>query len=98
MKVEGLHEEIDFRTRVTREELETICADLFDRVKSPIESVLAAAGKSLADVQSIVLVGGNIRIPSIQKRLIEVVGTDKIAKHVNQDEAAVMGEWSAHPM
>lgn len=38
-----------------------------------------------------VLVGGNIRIPKVQEILALKVGIDKIAKNVDQDEAAVMG-------
>jgi hypoxia up-regulated 1 len=37
------------------------------------------------------LVGGGVRVPAIQTKLEEIVGADKIAKHVNADEAAVLG-------
>lgn len=40
MQVEGLLEEIDFRTKVTREELEDLSKDLFEKVTKPIEEAL----------------------------------------------------------
>ncbi len=35
--------------------------------------------------------GGGIRVPSVQAKLQQVVGEERIAKHVNADEAAVFG-------
>jgi hypoxia up-regulated 1 len=43
-------------------------------------------------LESIILHGGSVRVPFVQKALEDVVGTDKLAKTVNADEAAVMGE------
>ena len=39
-QVEGLMDDVDFKTRVTREEFENLCTDLFDRVKSTIEDAI----------------------------------------------------------
>ena len=39
-QIEGLFEDINFSTKVTRETLEEICADLFERVKNPVRDVL----------------------------------------------------------
>jgi molecular chaperone DnaK (HSP70) len=33
-------DDVDFKTRVTREEFENLCTDLFDRVKSTIEDAI----------------------------------------------------------
>ncbi|RUS22279.1 hypothetical protein BC937DRAFT_89854 [Endogone sp. FLAS-F59071] len=46
----------------------------------------------VSDIQSLVLVGGSVRIPAVQTILKEIVGEDKIAQNVNGDEAAVLGE------
>ena len=35
-----------------------------------------------------------MRVPAIQQKLQEIVGPEKIAKHVNADEAAVLGKQS----
>lgn len=44
--MEGLHEQLDFRTKVTRAELEALCSDLLVRVSGPIESALKASNMS----------------------------------------------------
>ncbi|KAF7732747.1 Hypoxia up-regulated protein 1 [Apophysomyces ossiformis] len=89
--VESLHEGIDFRTKVTRAELESMSKDLLDRVEGPIQSALKAANMKVEDIKSLVLVGGSVRIPSVQSKLSAVMGAQKIAKNVNGDEAAVLG-------
>ncbi|KAI8388389.1 heat shock protein 70 family [Radiomyces spectabilis] len=89
--VEGLHEDIDFKMKVTRAELESMCSDLLGRVQNPIQQALAAAKLQVDDVKSVVLVGGSVRIPAVQRKLNDVVGYQRIAKNVNADEAAVLG-------
>ncbi|KAG2214044.1 hypothetical protein INT46_004959 [Mucor plumbeus] len=89
--IEGLHEGIDFKLKVTRAELENICKDLIARVRSPLQTALDAANMTVDDIQSVVLVGGGVRVPSVQKQLMDLVGAQKIAKNVNADEAAVLG-------
>ncbi|KAJ3087882.1 hypothetical protein HK102_010077 [Quaeritorhiza haematococci] len=89
--VENLIDELDFRTIVSRADLEGLSKDLFERVGGPIDAVLADTKLSLDDVKALVLVGGTVRIPMIQNLLKEKVGEDKIAKSVDGDEAAVLG-------
>ncbi|KAG0365461.1 Hsp70 protein-domain-containing protein [Gamsiella multidivaricata] len=89
--VENLMEENDFKIKVTRAELEDLSKDLFVRVRGPIDAALADANMKLSDIQSLVLVGGGVRVPAVQSNLAAVVGEEKIAKNVNGDEAAVMG-------
>lgn len=45
--VEGLHEEKDFKLKVTRKQLESICSDLLERVSGPILSALKESGMSV---------------------------------------------------
>ncbi|KAG0290998.1 hypothetical protein BGZ98_003209, partial [Dissophora globulifera] len=89
--VENLMEENDFKIKVTRAELEDLSKDLLTRVRGPIDAALSEANMKLADIQSLVLVGGGVRVPAVQSNLAAIVGDDKIAKNVNGDEAAVMG-------
>ncbi|KAI8098795.1 heat shock protein 70 family [Halteromyces radiatus] len=89
--IEGLHEEKDFKMKITRKKLESLCEDLLDRVSGPILAALKESGMTVDDIQSLVLVGGNVRVPSVQRKLIDIVGTQRIAKNVNADEAAVLG-------
>ncbi|KAI8813136.1 Hsp70 protein-domain-containing protein [Cladochytrium replicatum] len=89
--VEGLHEDIDFKTLVTREQVEERCAKLFERVPGPIQQVLDKTELKVSDINSVVLVGGSVRVPKVQEYITKLVGEDKIAKNVNGDEAAVLG-------
>lgn len=49
------------------------------------------ANLTLDQLESVILHGGSVRVPFVQKALEDVVGSEKIAKTVNADEAAVMG-------
>ncbi|KAG0016154.1 hypothetical protein BGZ80_009392 [Entomortierella chlamydospora] len=55
------------------------------------ETMASESNMKLSDIQSLVLVGGGVRVPAVQANLAAIVGEDKIAKNVNGDEAAVMG-------
>ncbi|KAG0376653.1 Hypoxia up-regulated protein 1 [Mortierella sp. AD032] len=89
--VENVMEDVDFKVKVTRAELEDLAKDLLERVRGPIDAALAEANMKVDNIESLVLVGGAVRVPSIQANLAAVVGEDKLAKNVNGDEAAVMG-------
>ncbi|UZJ55202.1 hypothetical protein CBS101457_004522 [Exobasidium rhododendri] len=92
--VEGLAEEIDFRGKLSREELESLVhkAGLKEKFSQPLRDVLKESGLSMKDISSVVLVGGMTRVPLVQAALQAAgVPDEKIAQNVNADEAAVMG-------
>ncbi|KAI9026192.1 Hsp70 protein-domain-containing protein [Hyaloraphidium curvatum] len=91
VSIESLMDDIDFRTKVTRQEFEEMCQDLIDRVVGPVRTVIDKAGLTLDKISSVILVGGSTRIPAVQAALRDYIGEDKIAKNVNSDEAAVLG-------
>ena len=45
--MEGLLEDVDFRLKVTREELDAMCTDLYDRVGDPVRQALEAADMTM---------------------------------------------------
>ncbi|CAF4605876.1 unnamed protein product [Rotaria socialis] len=90
-QVEGLVDEIDFKHRITREQFEKLCEDLFERVKRPVEEVLNTSGISLAEIQQVLLFGGSTRIPRVQNELVKSLGGIELGKSLNTDEAAAMG-------
>ncbi|KAJ1984843.1 lumenal Hsp70 protein [Dimargaris verticillata] len=89
--VENLFEGHDFRTTISREEFESLATDLMDRLTPPIDAALRQAGKTLDQVDAVVVVGGSVRVPFIEKRLLEHLGSVKVSKNLNADEAAVKG-------
>jgi hypoxia up-regulated 1 len=89
---EGLYEDIDFRYKISRAEFEQLAETHAERVAEPIKKALAVADLEIEDLDSIILHGGAIRTPFVQKALEKIVGdADKIRTNVNADEAAVFG-------
>lgn len=89
---EGLYEDIDFRYKISRADFEKLAATHAARVWAPIQKALDVADLSVKDLDSVILHGGAIRTPFVQKALEEFIGSaDKIRTNVNADEAAVFG-------
>ncbi|KAH8079815.1 heat shock protein 70 family [Cristinia sonorae] len=89
--VESLAFDIDFRTKVTRADFESVCKDLKQRFASPIYDALDFAGLTMDNITSVILTGGATRTPMLQAAIKAAVGDDKLARNVNTDEAAVLG-------
>ncbi|KAK0937507.1 lumenal Hsp70 protein [Friedmanniomyces endolithicus] len=89
---EELMPDIDFRVKLTRTDFEGMTTAFADRVASPIKDALAAAKLGMTDIDSIILFGGAVRTPFVQKKLEEIVGdSKKLRTNVNADESAVFG-------
>lgn len=89
---EGLYEEdLVFKYKISRSEFEKLAKDQAHRVGKPIEDALQAAGLKLSDLESVILHGGAIRTPFVQKQLEKQCGSGKLRTNVNADEAAVFG-------
>ncbi|KAG0144201.1 hypothetical protein CROQUDRAFT_80184 [Cronartium quercuum f. sp. fusiforme G11] len=90
-RIEGLVDEKDFKGMITRQEFEDMFKDETHQFTQPILDSLSNAQLNLADIKSVILVGGSTRVPMIQTAVKSLVGEDKVAVNVNADEAAVMG-------
>ncbi|CAI7599766.1 unnamed protein product [Penicillium glandicola] len=90
---EGLYDEnVNFKYKLSRANFEKMAAEYVARIGTPVEQALTAAGLQLSDIESVVLHGGAIRTPFVQKQLENFVGSSKkIRTNVNADEAAVFG-------
>src|SRR5439155_650570 len=60
---------VDFEYAFTREKLEEICVPLIERCVGGLEEVLQKAGITEKQVDELVLVGGQTRMPAIRRRL-----------------------------
>lgn len=89
-QIEGLLEEHDFKVQVTRDEFETMCKDIFERVPKVLNQALDSAGLSIETISQVVLFGGNTRVPKIQEVLKRSINME-LSKNLNSDEAAAMG-------
>lgn len=90
-QVESLLDDQDFRASVSREDLERLCDDVFERVANPVKMALEAAGMTIEEIDQVVLKGAGTRVPKVQQKLLEVVGKSELGKSINTDEAAALG-------
>jgi molecular chaperone DnaK len=75
---------------LTRAELERITDDLLERTKAPCRKALADAGISASEIDEVILVGGMIRMPAVQKIVQDIFGKEP-HKGVNPDEVVAVG-------
>lgn len=76
--------------KLTRSKLESLVEDLVERTIAPLKVALKDADLSASDINDVILVGGQTRMPLVQKKVAEFFG--KEARHdVNPDEAVAMG-------
>ena len=90
---EGLYyEDQTLKYKLSRSDFESMASQYHDRVQRPILDALASAKLSIHDLDSIILHGGAVRTPFVQRQLENLIkGSDKIRTNVNSDEAAVFG-------
>ena len=90
---EGLfYDDVNFKYTLSRSEFESMNAATEERIRSPYYKALAMSKLKTADIESIILHGGAVRTPFVQKQLEAMAGgTEKVRTSVNSDEAAVFG-------
>ena len=76
--------------KITRSKLESLVEDLVSRTLDPVKTALSDAGLSPSDVNDVILVGGQSRMPMVQKLVADFFGKEP-RKDVNPDEAVAMG-------
>ena len=76
--------------KLTRSKLEQLVEDLIQRSVEPCKQALKDAGVSPGDIHEVVLVGGQTRMPAVQKVVQEVFGREP-HKGVNPDEVVSIG-------
>ena len=81
-------EPLSVNITLTRAKFESLCSDLFERIKRPCYQALEAA--KIDKVDMVLLVGGSTRIPRVQQIAEEIFGV-KPSKEVNPDEAVAVG-------
>ena len=76
--------------KITQSKLESLVEDLVDRTLEPLRVALKDADMSINEIDDIILVGGQTRMPLVQKKVKEFFGKDA-RKDINPDEAVAMG-------
>ena len=76
--------------KVTRAKLESLVDDLVTRTIQPCQTALKDAGLSASEIDDVILVGGQTRMPKVQDAVTEFFGKEA-RKDVNPDEAVALG-------
>jgi molecular chaperone DnaK len=76
--------------KLTRAKLESLVEDLIERTIGPCKIALKDAGLGVGDINDVILVGGQIRMPKVQQAVKDFFGKDP-RKDVNPDEAVAVG-------
>ncbi len=76
--------------KVTRAKLEGLVEDLIERTLEPLKIALKDSGLSKKDINDVILVGGQTRMPKVQEAVAKFFGKDA-RRDVNPDEAVAMG-------
>ncbi|WP_048307492.1 molecular chaperone DnaK [Halomonas sp. PR-M31] len=76
--------------KITRAKLESLVEDLVKRSLGPCKTALADAGLSNSEIDDVILVGGQTRMPLVQAKAAEFFGKEA-RKDVNPDEAVAVG-------
>ncbi len=76
--------------KLTRSKLEALVEELVERSLEPLRIALKDADKSASEIDEIILVGGQTRMPLVQERVSAFFGKEP-RKDVNPDEAVAVG-------
>lgn len=76
--------------KLTRAKLESLVGELVTRSLEPLKVAVSDSGLSMSEIDDIILVGGQTRMPLVQKTVADFFGKEP-RKDVNPDEAVAMG-------
>jgi len=76
--------------KLTRAKLEALVEDLIERTIEPCRIAIKDAGVKVSDIDDVILVGGQTRMPKVQEKVKEFFGKEP-RKDVNPDEAVAVG-------
>ncbi|MEW6131786.1 MAG: molecular chaperone DnaK [Pseudomonadota bacterium] len=76
--------------KITRAKFEALVEDLINRTIEPCKVAIKDAGVSVSDIDDVILVGGQTRMPKVQEKVKEFFGKEP-RRDVNPDEAVAIG-------
>jgi len=76
--------------KITRAKFESLVDDLIERTVEPCKIAIKDAGVSISDIEDVILVGGQTRMPKVQEKVRAFFGKEP-RKDVNPDEAVAVG-------
>ncbi|XP_047154773.1 heat shock 70 kDa protein 4-like isoform X2 [Vigna umbellata] len=91
IEVDGLSNDNDFFSSITRARFEEINMELFNQCMETVDRCLADAKMEKRSMHDVVLVGGSSRIPKVQELLQDFFEGKDLCKSINPDEAVAHG-------
>jgi molecular chaperone DnaK len=76
--------------KLTRAKLESLVEDLVAKSMEPLKQAIKDSGKAISEIDDVILVGGQTRMPMVQKAVSDFFGKEP-RKDVNPDEAVAIG-------
>jgi hypoxia up-regulated 1 len=89
--MDNVHDDMSLSLHISREQLEELCNDLYERSVKPVTQVLAMANITLEEVTAIEMIGGAMRVPKVQVELSKALGDKELGMHINSDESMALG-------
>ena len=90
INIESLMNDVDVSGVMKRDEMEELLQPLLNRCTAPLEQALAEAKLKVEDIDTIEIVGGCTRVPSLKERISKFFGKP-LSVTLNQDEAVARG-------
>src|ERR1700704_2620899 len=82
---------VHLQMSLTRSKLEQLTEALLERTRDPVQKAMADAKVAVGDVDEVVLVGGQTRMPAVQALVKQLFGGKEPHKGVNPDEVVAVG-------
>ena len=89
--IEALYNAKNFKMKITREKYEKLCEELWKKFFVKVDEAISLAKLKRDDIEQIILVGGSIRTPKIQKMIKEYFPNKKVLQNINVDEVVAFG-------
>uniref|UniRef100_A0A914NH58 Hypoxia up-regulated protein 1 n=1 Tax=Meloidogyne incognita TaxID=6306 RepID=A0A914NH58_MELIC len=90
-QIESVFQDLDFRTKITREQLEEMFVEFEERYMLPIKNGLEMAKIEVDKLDKILLMGAGTRVPKIQEMLTKFFDGKQLSRNLNTDEAVALG-------
>jgi len=89
--IDALADDVSYQTHISRAKFEEIVHDLLDRATAPIDRALKMANVTLEELDAIEMIGGAMRVPTVQAAVSNAVGDLTLGMHLNSDESMALG-------
>ena len=91
INIDNFYGKEDLGIKITRQQFEDLCNDLYKTIKNLLVEVIDSVGKEPNEIDDIILVGGATRMAGVKNLLQSIFGENKVKDNLNPDEAVAFG-------